>query len=109
MLGRRTRTRSTGSPLMTVLGPACMAAVAYVDPGNVAADVSAGASSGYLLVWVLVIANVMAMVIQYLSAKPGIVPGKSLPEVVGESLPRRARLAYRVQAELWRWPRTSPK
>ena len=102
MLNRRTRVRarSTGSPLVTALGPAFVAAIAYVDPGNVAANVSAGASFGYLLVWVLVIANVMAMVIQYLSAKLGIVTGKSLPEVVGESLPRKARLAYWVQAEL---------
>ena len=102
MLNRRTRVRarSTSSPLVTALGPAFVAAIAYVDPGNVAANVSAGASFGYLLVWVLVIANVMAMVVQYLSAKLGIVTGKSLPEVVGESLPRKARLAYWVQAEL---------
>lgn len=86
--------------VITALGPAFVAAIAYVDPGNVAANVSAGASFGYLLVWVLVIANVMAMVIQYLSAKLGIVTGKSLPEVVGESLPRKARIAYWVQAEL---------
>lgn len=102
MLNRRTRAgaRSADRPLVTALGPAFVAAIAYVDPGNVAANVSAGASFGYLLVWVLVIANVMAMVIQYLSAKLGIVTGKSLPELVGESLPRKARLAYWVQAEL---------
>ncbi|MBD2765094.1 Nramp family divalent metal transporter [Kocuria sp. cx-455] len=102
MLNRRARVRArpTNSHVVTALGPAFVAAIAYVDPGNVAANVSAGASFGYLLVWVLVIANVMAMVIQYLSAKLGIVTGKSLPEVVGESLPRKARLAYWVQAEL---------
>lgn len=102
MLNRRTTVehRPTTRRVITALGPAFVAAIAYVDPGNVAANVSAGASFGYLLVWVLVIANVMAMVIQYLSAKLGIVTGKSLPEVVGESLPRKARIAYWVQAEL---------
>ncbi|WP_016996862.1 Nramp family divalent metal transporter [Kocuria atrinae] len=102
MLNRRTtvENRPTTRRVITALGPAFVAAIAYVDPGNVAANVSAGASFGYLLVWVLVIANVMAMVIQYLSAKLGIVTGKSLPEVVGESLPRKARIAYWVQAEL---------
>ena len=102
MLNRKTRVenRPATRRVITALGPAFVAAIAYVDPGNVAANVSAGASFGYLLVWVLVIANVMAMVIQYLSAKLGIVTGKSLPEVVGESLPRKARIAYWVQAEL---------
>ena len=57
------------SRLIRLMGPAFIAAVAYVDPGNVAANLSAGACYGYLLVWVLVIANVMAMLVQYLSAK----------------------------------------
>ena len=96
----RAEARPAGRRVITALGPAFVAAIAYVDPGNVAANVSAGASFGYLLVWVLVIANLMAMVIQYLSAKLGIVTGKSLPEVVGESLPRRGRILYWVQAEL---------
>lgn len=81
-----------------VLGPAFVAAVAYVDPGNVAANLSAGAEYGYLLVWVLVLANVVAMLIQYESAKLGLVTGKSLPRLVGDSTATAPRLAYWVQA-----------
>lgn len=86
--------------LWRLLGPAFVAAIAYVDPGNVAANVSAGARFGYLLVWVLVLANLMAVIVQYLSAKLGLVTGKSLPEALGERLGRPARLAYWGQAEL---------
>lgn len=71
-----------------------------MDPGNVAANLTAGADYGYLLVWVLVIASVMAALVQYLSAKLGLVVGKSLPELLGDRLPRAGRLAYWVQAEL---------
>jgi manganese transport protein len=83
-----------------LLGPAFVAAIAYVDPGNVAANVSAGAQFGYLLVWVIVVANAMACLVQYLSAKLGLVTGLSLPEAVGERMQRRSRLAYWLQAEL---------
>jgi manganese transport protein len=83
----------------TLLGPAFVAAIAYVDPGNVASNVSAGAQFGYLLVWVLVTATVCAGVVQYLSAKLGVVTGKSLPELVGGRLKRRSRIAYWLQAE----------
>jgi len=86
--------------LLRLLGPAFVAAIAYVDPGNVAANISAGAGYGYLLVWVLVLANVMAVVVQYLSAKLGVVTGKSLPELLGERMPRAGRLLYWLQAEL---------
>lgn len=86
--------------LLALLGPAFVAAVAYVDPGNVAANITAGARYGYSLVWVLVLANTMAVLIQYQSAKLGIVTGRSLPEVLGERLGRRARLAFWAQAEL---------
>ncbi|MCD1067520.1 Nramp family divalent metal transporter [Cutibacterium acnes] len=87
--------------VIRLMGPAFVAAVAYVDPGNVAANLAAGAGYGYLLVWVLVVANVVAMLVQYLSAKLGLVTGHSLPELVGEALPRRgSRLAYWFQAEL---------
>jgi manganese transport protein len=82
-----------------LLGPAFVAAIAYVDPGNVASNVSAGAQFGYLLVWVLVTATVCAGVVQYLSAKLGVVTGKSLPELVGGRLKRRSRIAYWLQAE----------
>ena len=85
--------------LFRLLGPAFVAAIAYVDPGNVAANLSAGAKYGYLLVWVLVLANAMAVVVQYLSAKLGLVTGRSMPEMLGERMPRAARLAYWVQAE----------
>ncbi|WP_276313778.1 Nramp family divalent metal transporter [Antribacter gilvus] len=89
-----------GARLVMLLGPAFVAAIAYVDPGNVAANLTAGARFGYLLVWVLVAANAMAVLVQYLSAKLGVVTGRSLPQVLGERLPRRARLAYWVQAEV---------
>jgi manganese transport protein len=87
-------------PSWTLLGPAFVAAIAYVDPGNVAANVSAGAQFGFLLVWVIVAANAMACLVQYLSAKLGLVSGQSLPEAVGQRMRRRSRLAYWVQAEL---------
>ncbi|RJQ80046.1 divalent metal cation transporter MntH [Amycolatopsis panacis] len=83
-----------------LLGPAFVAAIAYVDPGNVAANVSAGAEYGYLLVWVIVAANLMAVLVQYLSAKLGLVTGQSLPEALRERLPAPARLAYWAQAEV---------
>ncbi|NDR53867.1 Nramp family divalent metal transporter [Actinomyces sp. 565] len=86
--------------LLALLGPAFVAAVAYVDPGNVAANITAGARYGYTLVWVLVLANAMAVLIQYQSAKLGIVTGRSLPQVLGYRLGRGPRLAYWAQAEL---------
>ncbi|WP_247598623.1 Nramp family divalent metal transporter [Rhodococcus sp. PAMC28705] len=83
-----------------LLGPAFVAAIAYVDPGNVASNVSAGAQFGYLLVWVIVAANVMAGLVQFLSAKLGIVTGMTLPEVVRSKSSRSVRLAYWSQAEI---------
>jgi manganese transport protein len=84
-----------------LIGPALVAGVAYLDPGNVASNMTAGAQYGYLLVWVVVLGNVMAWLIQYLSAKLGIVTGRSLPEVLGRRLRNRwARRAYWLQAEL---------
>ncbi|MEU4344169.1 Nramp family divalent metal transporter [Nocardia sp. NPDC023852] len=83
----------------SLLGPAFVAAIAYVDPGNVASNLSAGAQFGYLLVWVIVMANVMAGLVQFLSAKLGLVTGLSLPEAVREKSSRRIRLAYWGQAE----------
>lgn len=89
-------------PLTSLLGPAFVAAIAYVDPGNVAANLSAGASYGYLLLWVLVVSNVMAMVVQYLSAKYGLVTGRSLTAGVARRMGGRkaGRLAYWLQAEV---------
>lgn len=84
-----------------LLGPAMVAGVAYLDPGNVASNMTAGATFGYLLVWVVVLGNVMAWLIQYLSAKLGIVTGESLPQVLGRRIRRPlARRLYWVQAEL---------
>lgn len=86
--------------LLWLIGPAFVAAIAYVDPGNVAANLTAGAQFRYLLVWVLVAANVMAVIVQYLSAKLGLVTGRSLPELLGDRMPRAARLLYWAQAEI---------
>ena len=84
-----------------LLGPALVAGVAYVDPGNVASNMTAGARYGYLLVWVVLVANVIAWLVQYLSAKLGVVTGRSLPELLGDRLQHRAaRRAYWLQAEL---------
>jgi manganese transport protein len=93
--GRRSRAR-----VLLLLGPAFVAAIAYVDPGNVAANLTAGAAYGYLLVWVLVAANAIAVFVQYQSAKLGIVTGSSLPELLGQRLSTAPRRAFWVQAEL---------
>lgn len=92
----RPRARAT----LALLGPAFVAAIAYVDPGNVAANLTAGARYGYLLLWVLVVANLIAVLVQYQSAKVGLVTGRSLPELLGERLPTAGRRLYWVQAEL---------
>lgn len=86
--------------LLWLLGPAMVAGIAYLDPGNVAANMSAGAQYGYLLVWVVLAGNLMAWLVQYLSAKLGVVTGKSLPEILRERFGSRiGRLAYWIQAE----------
>jgi manganese transport protein len=95
--------QDTQAPLKTswyLLGPAFVAAIAYVDPGNVAANVSSGAQYGYLLLWVIVVANVLAGLVQYLSAKLGLVTGQSLPEAIGKQMSRPLRLAFWAQAEV---------
>ncbi|MFK0403164.1 Nramp family divalent metal transporter [Microbacterium sp. NPDC090225] len=94
-------TRTAPPRSLWLLGPALVAGVAYLDPGNVASNMTAGAQYGYLLVWVVVAGNVMAWLIQYLSAKLGVVTGQSLPEVLGSRLRNRwARRSYWLQAEL---------
>ncbi|MBP3976603.1 Nramp family divalent metal transporter [Microbacterium sp. BLY] len=96
-----TDTRTAPPRLLWLLGPALVAGVAYLDPGNVASNMTAGAQYGYLLVWIVVAGNVMAWLIQYLSAKLGVVTGRSLPEMLGQRLRRPwARRAYWLQAEL---------
>ena len=75
--------------LTPVPGPAFIASVAYVDPGNFATNMAGGAKFGYLLLWVVLAANLMAMLIQSMSAKLGIATGMNLPEVCRERFPRR--------------------
>jgi manganese transport protein len=85
---------------LALLGPAFVAAIAYVDPGNFATNVSAGAQFGYLLLWVIVSANLMAMLVQSLSAKLGLATGRSLPANCREHYPRPVVLGLWVQAEV---------
>jgi manganese transport protein len=87
-------------PRISLLGPAFVAAIAYVDPGNVAANLTAGSRYGYLLLWVLVAASAMAVLVQYRSAAIGLVTGRSLPQVLATRMRRPTRLAYWAQAEV---------
>ena len=84
---------------VALLGPAFVAAVAYIEPGNFATNIAGGASYGYLLVWVIVAANLMAMLVQYLSAKTGIATGRNLPELCRDRFPRPVTWGLWVQAE----------
>lgn len=86
--------------LWPFLGPAFIAAVAYVDPGNFATNVAAGAEFGYLLLWVVLAANLMAMVVQTLSAKLGIATGRNLPEMCRDRFRRPVSVGLWIQAEL---------
>jgi manganese transport protein len=85
---------------LAILGPAFVAAVAYVDPGNFAANFQAGAQHGYLLVWVVVMASLMAMLVQYLTSKLGLKTAQSLPELCQQAFPRRANFVLWLQAEV---------
>jgi manganese transport protein len=85
---------------LVLLGPAFVAAVAYVDPGNFATNFQAGAEHGYLLLWVVVMASLMAMLVQYQTAKLGLVTRMSLPEICHKVFPRRANVVLWVQAEV---------
>jgi manganese transport protein len=95
-----TRRRGPIRGRIALLGPAFVAAVAYIDPGNFATNIAGGAKYGFLLVWVIVAANLMAMLVQYLSAKVGIATGMTLPELCREHLPRPATWGLWVQAEI---------
>ena len=86
--------------VIALLGPAFVAAVAYVDPGNFATNFTAGAQFGYSLVWVILLANLMAMLVQYLSAKIGVATGRDLPELCRDHLPRAVSFGLWAQAEL---------
>ena len=82
------------------LGPAFVAAVAYVDPGNFATNIQAGSEEGYRLVWVVLAANIAAMVIQVQSAKLGLVTGRNLPEHIRDRAPRRLVVTAWLGAEV---------
>src|SRR5256886_16174635 len=86
--------------LLPFLGPAFVAAVAYVDPGNFGANISSGARFGYLLLWVVLGSNLMAMLIQSLSARLGIATGRNLPEVCRDRFPKPVVWILWVQAEI---------
>jgi manganese transport protein len=85
--------------ILPFLGPAFIAAIAYIDPGNFATNIAGGSKYGYTLVWVIVASNLMAMVIQTLSAKLGVATGRNLAEVCRDELPRRVVLGLWLQAE----------
>jgi len=95
-LRARGRLRET----LAVLGPAFVACIAYVDPGNFATNIAGGAKYGYLLLWVLLSANLMAMLIQNLSAKIGLATGRNLPELCRDHFPRPVSWGLWIQAEL---------
>jgi manganese transport protein len=94
------RSRGRARGVVALLGPAFVAAVAYVDPGNFATNFSAGARFGYALAWAVVAANLMAMLVQYLSAKAGVATGRDLPELCRDELGRAASAGLWAQAEL---------
>jgi manganese transport protein len=99
-LGERILSRRERFRLLPFLGPAFVACIAYIDPGNFATNIAGGSKFGYTLVWVIVLSNLMAMLIQTLSAKLGIATGRNLPEVCREQFPRRVSLGLWVQAEV---------
>ncbi len=86
--------------VLALLGPAFVAAVAYIDPGNFATNFQGGAQFGYTLAWVVVMANLMAMLVQYLSAKLGVATEMNLPELCRTHLGRRWSLGLWAQAEV---------
>ena len=96
LAGRRRGLRG----LSPFLGPAFIACVAYVDPGNFATNMAAGSGYGYLLLWVVLMANLMAMLVQAMSAKLGIATRKNLPEVCRERFPRPVSILLWIQAEV---------
>src|SRR5947207_12275709 len=89
-----------GVRLWPFLGQAFIACVAYIDPGNFATNIAGGSKYGYTLLWVIVASNLMAMLIQTLSAKLGIATGRNLPEICRERFSRRTSIGLWIQAEL---------
>jgi manganese transport protein len=88
------------SRLWPFLGPAFIASIAYIDPGNFATNIASGAQFGYLLLWVVLAANLIGMVVQTQSAKLGIATGKNLPELCRQEFPRKTSIGLWIQAEL---------
>lgn len=86
--------------LLPFLGPAFIAAVAYIDPGNYATNITAGSTYGYTLLWVIFASNLMAVLIQSMSAKLGIATGKNLPEVCRDQFSKKAAILLWIQAEI---------
>ncbi|WP_051263085.1 Nramp family divalent metal transporter [Tuberibacillus calidus] len=86
--------------ILPFLGPAFIAAVAYIDPGNFATNIAAGSKYGYLLLWVIALSNIMAILIQTLSAKLGIATGQNLPEVAGNHYSKPVNIILWLQSEL---------
>lgn len=89
-----------GRVRVSLLGPAFIAAIGYIDPGNFATNIQSGSTFGYQLLWVVVLANLMAMVAQLLSAKLGIATGKNLAEQIRDRFPSKVVWGYWVQAEV---------
>ncbi len=96
LAGRRTGLRTA----LAFAGPAIIASIAYMDPGNFATNIQAGAKYGYGLLWVVLLANVVAMLFQGLSAKLGIVTGKNLAELCRERFPQPVVWAMWVVSEI---------
>ncbi|MGM8932535.1 Nramp family divalent metal transporter [Salinicola halophyticus] len=96
----KARRRSALSRFLPFFGPAMIAAVAYIDPGNFATNIEAGSRYGYVLLWVVLWANLMAMLIQTLSVRLGLATGRNLAEMIRERYPRPLVWFYWVQAEL---------
>ncbi|HET7615978.1 MAG TPA: Nramp family divalent metal transporter [Bacillales bacterium] len=86
--------------LLPFLGPAFIAAIAYIDPGNFATNISAGSKYGYMLLWVVLLSNLMAVLIQSMSAKLGIATGKNLPEVARDRFSKPVSYGLWIQSEL---------
>jgi manganese transport protein len=97
---RQIQARGRGRTAIALAGPAFVASVAYVDPGNFATNFAAGARHGYLLVWVIVMANLMAVLVQYLTSKVGLATGQSLPELCRQEYGRRTNIMMWLQAEV---------
>jgi len=97
-----------GLPWLMWFGPAFVAAVAYIDPGNFATNIEGGARFGYALLWVVVASNLIAMLVQILAAKLGLATGRNLAELCREFLPGPLVWLMWGLWNLWRWPPILP-